>query len=154
MPLAWSGLAAGSEARDPGDAAGPGAGSRPVAGSEVPDLADGAGPSPWSGVVPGCSAAPLQAPSVVTSLIVCDVLLTNAATIPRRVRGTSPQSLGLPGCNALDKSRTNSTHYVAVKMLSTRLTDTGAVINSEASQQHMTSEPCCRAHIGCSSFVT
>ncbi len=76
------------------------------AGSEDPDPPDGAGPGACSGVVPGRSAAPLQAPSVSTSFRFCVVLLTNVATIPRRVRGTLPQSFGFPGCNALDMSRT------------------------------------------------
>ena len=106
MPLAWSGLAAGSEARDPGEAVGPDAGSGPVAGTEAPDLTDGIGPSPCSDVVPGGFAARLQAPRVSVSLRSCVVLLRIVATIPRNVRGNSPQSLGLPGFNALDMSRT------------------------------------------------
>lgn len=103
-----AGTGEGEACKDPAGSIMPLAWPELPTGSEDPDPPDGPGPGACSGVVPGGSAAPLQAPSVSTSRTLSDVSLTNVATIPRSVRGTSPQSFGLPGCKALDKSRTTS----------------------------------------------
>lgn len=86
--LVWSAAGApGTEALDRGAAAGRSAPS--------PPLGD-------AGAMPRGAAAPLQLPSV--SILIIAAFAPgeiNVATIPRRLRGTTPQSLGLPGFSAL-----------------------------------------------------